>query len=151
MLPLIRPSGTFSRRKRREKALVTTHSRNEQSGRFPPHRLRPPLLVGEGARRVPQSKSIARDEGTTAPMPHSHQVDRTSQFCYLSAMSNLESIKQDIRSLSADELSKLSDWLEVNSSVLLDSEIDPDARMGKLVKVTEQVLTDHRAGLTRPL
>ena len=66
-------------------------------------------------------------------------------------MSNLESIKQDIRSLSADELTKLSDWLEVNSSVLLDSEIDPDTRMGKLVKVTEQVLADHRAGRTKPV
>jgi flagellar motility protein MotE (MotC chaperone) len=65
-------------------------------------------------------------------------------------MSNLDSIKQDIRSLNADELSKLSDWLEVNRSVLLDSEIDIDARMGKLVKVTEQVLADHWARRTEP-
>jgi hypothetical protein len=50
-------------------------------------------------------------------------------------MPNLESIKEDIRSLSAGELHKLSGWLEVNRSVLLDSEIDVDARMGKLVKV----------------
>ena len=66
-------------------------------------------------------------------------------------MSDLESIKQDIRSLSAEEMFKLADWLDVNRSVLLNSELDADAKMGKLVKVTEQVLADHRAGLTRPL
>ena len=65
-------------------------------------------------------------------------------------MSNLESIKQDIRSLSADELSNLPDWLEVNRSVLLDSEIATAAKMRKLLKVTEQILANHRAGLTRP-
>ena len=83
--------------------------------------------------------------------PHSLQIDQALQFCYLSTMSNLESIKQDIRSLSAEEMFTLADWLAVNRSVLSDSELDADAKMGKLAKVTEQVLADHRAGLTRPL
>ena len=66
-------------------------------------------------------------------------------------MTKLEKIEQDIETLSQADVGKLADWLEEYKADLWDRQIDTDAKAGKLDKLAEQALSDHRAGLTRQL
>ncbi len=66
-------------------------------------------------------------------------------------MAKLENIEKEIASLAPADLRKLAEWLAEYQSDLWDKQIEADATAGKLDKLAEQALTDHRAGLTKPL
>lgn len=66
-------------------------------------------------------------------------------------MTRLEKIEQDIASLDPADIRKLADWLADYQAALWDRQIEADAKAGKLDKLAEQALAEHRAGLTKPL
>ena len=66
-------------------------------------------------------------------------------------MTKLEKIEMDIASLKPDDLQKLADWLAEYRADLWDKQIEEDSKAGKLDKLAEEALADHRAGRTRPL
>ncbi|RUU54170.1 hypothetical protein [Mesorhizobium sp. M2C.T.Ca.TU.002.02.1.1] len=66
-------------------------------------------------------------------------------------MTKLEQIEKSVAELSPEELKAFAAWFEALQADLWDKQIEADARAGRLDKLAEQALTDHRAGRTRPL
>ncbi len=66
-------------------------------------------------------------------------------------MTKLEKIEQDIATLTPGEVAKLAEWLAEFQADLWDKQIEADAKAGRLDKLAEQALADHKAGKTRPL
>ena len=66
-------------------------------------------------------------------------------------MSKVESIEEQIKALSADELAQLRAWFLEFDWALWDQQLERDAVVGKLDKLAEKALRDHAAGKTTPL
>ncbi|CDX20709.1 hypothetical protein LCM4577_28915 [Mesorhizobium sp. LCM 4577] len=66
-------------------------------------------------------------------------------------MTKLEQIEKSVAELSPEELKAFAAWFEALQADLWDKQIEADARAGRLDKLAEQALADHRAGRTRPL
>jgi hypothetical protein len=66
-------------------------------------------------------------------------------------MRKIEHIEQQIRELSAGEFSELRDWVLEQDWRTWDSQIEADARSGKLDKLIADGQADYTAGRTRPL
>jgi hypothetical protein len=61
-------------------------------------------------------------------------------------MTKLEKIEQAIASLSREEQAKLEEWWARFRSEAWDRQIEEDAKAGRLDKLAEEALADHRAG-----
>ena len=61
-------------------------------------------------------------------------------------MTALEQIESEIRKLSTEDFAKLRDWLLELDWQEWDRQIEEDAASGKLDKLFEKSLADHRAG-----
>lgn len=66
-------------------------------------------------------------------------------------MTKVERISRDIESLGPAELRAFREWFAEYDAAVWDAQIEADAKAGKLDKLAEQALADHRAGRTRPL
>ncbi len=66
-------------------------------------------------------------------------------------MTKLEKIEQDIASLGKDDLAKLSAWLAEYNASRWDEQFEADVKAGRLDRMGEKALAEHRAGRTRPL
>jgi len=66
-------------------------------------------------------------------------------------MTKLEQIEKSVASLSPEELKAFAAWFEALQADMWDRQIEADAKAGRLDKLAEQALADHRAGRTRPL
>ncbi|MBN9547975.1 hypothetical protein ACWGS9_18015 [Bradyrhizobium sp. Arg314] len=66
-------------------------------------------------------------------------------------MTKLEQIEKSVAELSPEELKAFAAWFEALQADLWDKQIEADAKAGRLDKLAEQALADHRAGRTRPL
>jgi len=66
-------------------------------------------------------------------------------------MTKLEKIEQEIASLSPSEVAKLAEWFAEFHADLWDRQIEADAKAGRLDKLSDRALADHKAGLTKPL
>jgi hypothetical protein len=66
-------------------------------------------------------------------------------------MTKLEQIQSNIETLSAEEIAKLRDWLDELDARLFDEKIERDAKAGKLDKLADEALAEHRAGRSRKL
>ena len=66
-------------------------------------------------------------------------------------MTKLEDIEKAIATLAPDELARLRAWFEEFDAARFDEKIERDAKAGKLDRLAEQALTDHRAGRSREL
>ncbi|QKC89101.1 hypothetical protein EB230_12120 [Mesorhizobium sp. NZP2234] len=66
-------------------------------------------------------------------------------------MTKLEQIEKSVAELSPEELKAFATWFEALRSDMWDRQMEADARAGRLDKLAEQALADHRAGRTRPL
>ncbi|MDX8443128.1 hypothetical protein [Mesorhizobium australafricanum] len=66
-------------------------------------------------------------------------------------MTKLEQIEKSVSELSPEELKAFAAWFEALQADLWDKQIEADAKAGRLDKLAEQALADHRAGRTRPL
>ncbi|MER8827876.1 hypothetical protein NKH73_17220 [Mesorhizobium sp. M0938] len=66
-------------------------------------------------------------------------------------MSKLEQIEKSVAELSPEELKAFAAWFEGLQADMWDRQIEADAKAGRLDRLAEQALADHRAGRTRPL
>ncbi|MGH7664426.1 MAG: hypothetical protein ACRENI_09070 [Gemmatimonadaceae bacterium] len=66
-------------------------------------------------------------------------------------MTKLEQIETEIRKLAPEEFSKLRDWLLELDAEQWDRQIERDAASGKLDKLFEKSLADHKAGKSREI
>jgi len=66
-------------------------------------------------------------------------------------MTKLEALEEQIKKLSPEELAQLRDWLLERDAEEWDREIERDAASGKLDKLFEKSIVDHRAGKSRKI
>lgn len=66
-------------------------------------------------------------------------------------MSEVDSIEQQIKALSARELARLRAWFLAFDWALWDRQIERDVATEKLDALAEKALRDHAAGKTTPL
>jgi hypothetical protein len=66
-------------------------------------------------------------------------------------MRKVEHIEQQIRELTAGEFSELRDWVLEQDWKVCDTQIEADARSGKLDNLIAEAQSDYAAGRTRPL
>lgn len=66
-------------------------------------------------------------------------------------MGEVEQIENSIRKLSPEGLAKLRAWFAEFDAEAWDRQIEADAKAGKLDRLVEESLAEHRAGKSRPL
>jgi hypothetical protein len=66
-------------------------------------------------------------------------------------MTKLEQIEKSVADLSPEELKAFAAWFEALQADMWDRQIEADTKAGRLDKLAEQALADHRTGRTRPL
>lgn len=66
-------------------------------------------------------------------------------------MTKLEQIQSTIEQLTPEEIARLREWLDELGERLFDEKIERDAKGGKLDKLAERALDEHRRGLSRKL
>jgi len=66
-------------------------------------------------------------------------------------MTRVQALEQEIETLSPEELVELRTWLDEREAEAWDREIERDATSGKLDKLFEKSMADHRAGKSREI
>ena len=66
-------------------------------------------------------------------------------------MTKVEELEREIERLGPSELASLREWFLKYDSDEWDRQIEKDAEAGKLDKLAEEALAEHRAGETREL
>lgn len=66
-------------------------------------------------------------------------------------MTKVQAIEEQIKSLSADELAELRDWLLEHDWAEWDRQIEADSKSGKLDKLFARARADHAAGKSTKL
>jgi len=66
-------------------------------------------------------------------------------------MTKVEALEEEIKKLSPEELAQLREWLLERDAEEWDRQIERDAASGKLDKLFEKSLADHRAGKSREI
>jgi hypothetical protein len=66
-------------------------------------------------------------------------------------MGKVESLEEQIKALSAEELAQFRAWFLEFDWALWDEQLERDAASGKLDALAERALRDHAAGKSTPL
>lgn len=66
-------------------------------------------------------------------------------------MTHVEKIEREIASLSRTELTELRRWFAEFDAVAWDEQLEADAAAGKLDRLADEALAEHRGGGSRPL
>ena len=66
-------------------------------------------------------------------------------------MGAVEKLEQLIKSLSAQQLTQFRQWFAEFDAQAWDRQIEADSAAGKLDRLIEESMADHRAQKTRPL
>lgn len=66
-------------------------------------------------------------------------------------MTRLEQIEQDVRQLTAEELADFRSWFQEFDAAVWDETISNDAQSGKLARLREEAIAEHRAQRTKEL
>ncbi len=66
-------------------------------------------------------------------------------------MTKLEALEEQIMKLSPEELAQLREWLLERDADEWDRKIERDATSGKLDRLFEKSVADHRAGKSREI
>jgi hypothetical protein len=66
-------------------------------------------------------------------------------------MTRVEQLEREIMALSRSELAALRDWFQSYLEDEWDSQIEADAKAGKLDRLARKALDEHKAGRTKPL
>ncbi len=66
-------------------------------------------------------------------------------------MTKVQLIEQEIRKLSPEELAQLRDWFLELDAEQWDKQLERDAESGKLEKLFDKSVADHRAGKSREI
>ncbi len=61
-------------------------------------------------------------------------------------MDRVEDIEGQVKSLSPDELKAFRDWFHTFDAEAWDSQIETDAKNGKLRELADRALRDHHSG-----
>ena len=63
-------------------------------------------------------------------------------------MSRLEQLEQQISALDEVDRKALREWFDRSESEAWDLRVESDAKSGKLARLAEQALKDHRSGVS---
>ena len=66
-------------------------------------------------------------------------------------MTKLEKLERDIRTLSPKELATFREWFAAFDAAAWDHQFEDDAKAGKLDRMADEALADHRAGRSQKL
>jgi hypothetical protein len=66
-------------------------------------------------------------------------------------MTTAEDIEKAVEQLTPNELARFRAWFEGFDAAKFDAAIERDARAGKLDKLAEEAVAEHRAGRSREL
>ena len=66
-------------------------------------------------------------------------------------MTKIQRLERQIKELTPNELAAFRKWFDQYDSVVWDKQIEEDAAAGKLDKLAEKALADHKAGRTREI
>lgn len=66
-------------------------------------------------------------------------------------MGAIEQLELLIKGLSPDELAKFREWFAEFDAQIWDRQIETDAAAGKLDRLIEESMAEHRANKSRPL
>ena len=66
-------------------------------------------------------------------------------------MSRLESVENEVKRLTSDELRAFRDWFAEFDANTWDRQFESDARSGRLDGLAERALRDHKAGKSTDL
>lgn len=66
-------------------------------------------------------------------------------------MTRVQLIEEEIKKLSPEELAQLREWVLELDAEQWEKELERDAASGKLEKIFEKSLADHRAGKSREI
>jgi hypothetical protein len=70
---------------------------------------------------------------------------------YILPMTTVEDIEKAIATLKPGEFDRLRVWFEEFQAARFDEKIDRDVKAGKLDRLADQALDDHRKGRSREL
>ena len=96
----------------------------------------------------------ALDRVGNAPVPPVHRstsLRRRIAHPTVARMISLECIKRAISELSFTELDRFREWFETFDAQRFDERIEQDAQAGKLDRIADEALAEHRTGRTREL
>lgn len=66
-------------------------------------------------------------------------------------MGKVESIEEQIKALSPEELARFREWFREFDWALWDQQLERDIASGKLEALADRALRDHAAGKSTPL
>jgi len=66
-------------------------------------------------------------------------------------MTKIQRLEREIKGLSPGELAAFRKWFDQYDSVVWDKQIEEDTAAGKLDKLAEKALADHKAGRTKEI
>jgi len=66
-------------------------------------------------------------------------------------MTKIEKLERDVRELSPKELASFREWFAAFDAAAWDRELEEAASSGKLDRLADEALAEHRAGRTRKL
>jgi hypothetical protein len=66
-------------------------------------------------------------------------------------MTKVQRLEREIEKLTPEELAAFRKWFQEYDSAAWDEQIEQDALAGKLDKLAEKALTDHKAGRTKEI
>ena len=66
-------------------------------------------------------------------------------------MTKIEKLETEIRKLSPKELATFREWFATFDAAAWDQQFEDDAKAGKLDRLADEALADHRAGRSQKL
>jgi len=66
-------------------------------------------------------------------------------------MTKIEKLERDIRNLSPKEFATFREWFAAFDAAAWDRQFEADATSGKLDRLADEALADHRAGRSQKL
>ena len=66
-------------------------------------------------------------------------------------MTRIQKLETEIRELTRSELAAFRQWFQEYDATMWDTQIEEDALSGKLDRLAEKALADHKAGRTKEL
>lgn len=66
-------------------------------------------------------------------------------------MTKVERLEREVQKLSRAELAAFREWFQKYDSEQWDRQIEEDVRAGRLDKLAEEALAEHKAGRTKEL
>lgn len=66
-------------------------------------------------------------------------------------MTRVQRLEREIQELTSDELAAFRRWFQEYDAAVWDEQIEQDAAAGRLDKLAEKALADHKAGRTKEM